>query len=36
VQQLLFPDGHAAPAYPVFAIPGVNMIEIGQLAPTYT
>ena len=36
VQQLLFPDGHAPPADPVFSISGVNMIEIGQRAPRDT
>jgi len=30
MQQLLVPDGHASAADPVFAIPGVNVIEIGQ------
>jgi len=30
VQQLLVPDGHAPPANPVFTVPGVNVIEIGQ------
>ncbi len=30
VEQLLFPDGHAPPANPVFPIAGMNMIEIGQ------
>jgi hypothetical protein len=30
VQQLLFPDRHAAPANPVVTVPGVNVIEIGQ------
>jgi hypothetical protein len=30
VQQLFLPDGHASPANPVFAVPGVNVIEIGQ------
>ena len=30
VQQLFLPDGHTSTADPVFAVPGVNMIEIGQ------
>ena len=30
MQQLLVPDGHAAPADPVIAIPGVYVVEIGQ------
>ncbi len=30
VQQLLVADGHAAPANPVVAVAGMNMVEIGQ------
>jgi hypothetical protein len=30
MQQLLVADGHAAPANPVLAVAGVNMVEIGQ------
>jgi hypothetical protein len=30
MQQLLVPHGHAPSANPVFAVPGVNVIEIGQ------
>ena len=30
VQQLLVPNGHATPANPVFTVPGVNVIVIGQ------
>jgi hypothetical protein len=32
MQQLLIPDCHAASANPIFAVAGVNMIEIGQRA----
>jgi hypothetical protein len=32
VQQLFFPNGHASSAHPVFTIPGMNMIKIGQRA----
>ncbi len=31
VQQLLVAHGHAAPADPVLAIAGVNMVKVGQL-----
>ena len=30
VQHLLVTDGHTSTANPVFTVPGVNMIEIGQ------
>ena len=30
MQQLLVADGHAAPANPVVAVAGVNVVEIGQ------
>ena len=30
VQQLFIPDGHTPTANPVFTVPGVNMIVIGQ------
>ncbi len=30
VQQLFLPDGHTSTANPVFTVPGVNVIEIGQ------
>ena len=33
MQNLLVADGHAAPADPVFAVTGVNMVEIGQRNP---
>jgi hypothetical protein len=32
VQYLVVTNGHAAAANPVFAVAGVNMIEIGQRA----
>ena len=34
MQNLIVADGHAAPANPVFAVTGVNMVEIGQRNPS--